>query len=56
MLAIPWWIYFILAGVIFSGYMMMKTMKEDYDVEQEFIEQEGQVYIDRIQQERKRRA
>lgn len=35
--------------------MAVKTAKEDRDMEEEWIEQEGQVYVDRMQKEKKDR-
>ncbi|HHY74446.1 MAG TPA: SigE-dependent sporulation protein [Bacillus bacterium] len=55
MLTLPWWIYLVLAGIIFSAFMMVKTAKEEQDVDMEFIEKEGEIYIQRMEEERARR-
>jgi rRNA processing protein Gar1 len=55
MFTMPWWIYLVLAGIVFSAYMMIKTAKEDQEVDTEFIEKEGEIYIERMEAERARR-
>jgi hypothetical protein len=52
----PWWGYLILAGIIFSTYMMVKTGKEEKRIENMYIEREGNVYIERMTDEKKRRG
>ncbi|WP_335872031.1 sporulation YhaL family protein [Bacillus sp. 2205SS5-2] len=54
-MTLPIWMYFIVAGIFFSGLMTLKTAKEERDLEQEWIEKEGEVYIERMEQERERR-
>jgi hypothetical protein len=51
----PWWIYLALVGIVFSAYMIVRTSKEEKQVEDSFIEREGQVYIDRINHEKELR-
>ncbi|MGO4887493.1 sporulation YhaL family protein [Anaerobacillus sp. MEB173] len=55
MMASPWWTYIIIAGIILSGYMFTKHSREEYRDEQQFIEQEGEVYMKRLAEEKKRR-
>lgn len=55
MLLLPWWIYICVIGILVSGYMAFKTSREDKIVDEEFIEKEGQVFIDRIEQERQKK-
>lgn len=55
MFLLPWWIYACIVGILVSGYMAFKTSREDRMIDHEFIEQEGQVYLDRIEQERKKK-
>ncbi|GAF12264.1 hypothetical protein JCM19046_3232 [Bacillus sp. JCM 19046] len=52
-LASPWWIYLLIAGIGFSGYMWVKTMRDENEVDQEWIEQEGNVYMERIEEARR---
>lgn len=55
MFTLPWWIYLVLAGILFSTYMMIKTAKEEREIDMEFIEKEGEIYIQRMEAERARR-
>ncbi|MBA4535665.1 sporulation YhaL family protein [Bacillus aquiflavi] len=54
-MAIPIWIYFVLAGIAVSAYMTIKTAKEEKQRESELIEQEGEVYMHRLEEERTRK-
>ncbi|WP_412758939.1 sporulation YhaL family protein [Metabacillus fastidiosus] len=54
-LLLPWWIYLCIVGIIYSGYMTFKTAKQDRKIDEEFIEKEGQVFIERIEEERKKK-
>ena len=51
----PVWGYFIIAGIIFSGYKVIEGVLEDRRVDNDHIEREGQVFIERMEEERKRR-
>ncbi|WP_059102815.1 sporulation YhaL family protein [Shouchella shacheensis] len=55
LLAGPWWIYIVMAGVFVSGYMWLRTMQEENGEEQQWIEQEGAVYMKRIEEARAKR-
>jgi len=50
--SVPWWVYLAFAGVIFSAYMIIRTSKEERQIDEDFIEREGQVYIERMHAER----
>lgn len=52
---IPWWIYLVVMFIIFSGYMSYRAMRAEKILEQQFIEREGQIYMERIRQERMRK-
>lgn len=54
-MSLPIWIYFVIAGIVISAFMAVKTAKEDRDQEMEWIEKEGKEYIDRMQEEKERR-
>ncbi|EDL63479.1 hypothetical protein BSG1_09773 [Bacillus sp. SG-1] len=54
-MTLPIWVYFIVAGIFVSAYMAMKSAKEDREVENEWIEQEGEVYIKRMEEEKEKR-
>ena len=49
---IPFWIYFVVMGIITSAYMVVRTGKEEKLVEEEMIEREGDIYMQRLEQER----
>ncbi|MCA0989196.1 sporulation YhaL family protein [Alkalihalobacillus algicola] len=53
--SLPWWIYFVLAGIIYSGYKSMTLTVEDRKVDQIHIEEEGKIYVKRMEDERERR-
>lgn len=52
---IPAWGYFIIAGIIFSGYKVIEGVLEDQRVDNEHIEREGKVFMERMEAERKKR-
>ncbi|MBB6443465.1 sporulation YhaL family protein [Bacillus benzoevorans] len=49
---LPFWIYFVVAGIMTSAYMVIKTGREDRRVEEEIIEREGQIYMERLEKKR----
>ncbi|MFS0786147.1 sporulation YhaL family protein [Shouchella sp. 1P09AA] len=51
--ASPWWTYLLMLGILFSGYQWIRTMREDKVMDDEWIEQEGNVYMERIQEAKK---
>ncbi|WP_245808781.1 sporulation YhaL family protein [Shouchella patagoniensis] len=51
--ASPWWMYLVVVGILVSGFMWIKTMREENEVDHEWIEQEGNVYMARIEEARK---
>ncbi|WP_044748810.1 sporulation YhaL family protein [Bacillus alveayuensis] len=55
MLSAPWWIYLVLIGIVVSGYMTIRTAKKEREIDEAFIEKEGEVYMERIKKERERR-
>lgn len=52
---LPWWIYLVIIGIIISGYMVLYTSKQEQEIDNEFIEKEGEVYMRRLKEERERR-
>lgn len=52
---VPWWVYMMIIFIFFSGYMAFKAMRAERKLEHQFIEQEGQVYMDRLEEARKLR-
>ncbi|WP_099353389.1 sporulation YhaL family protein [Fredinandcohnia onubensis] len=56
MLTVPWFVYVALFGVLFSAYMVIRTSREDKKIEDSYIEQEGNVYIERMNSEKEKRS
>ena len=46
---IPFWMYFVVMGIMISGYMVVKTGKDEKKIEDEIIEREGEVYMKRLE-------
>nr|WP_033445538.1 sporulation YhaL family protein [Ornithinibacillus scapharcae] len=55
MLGMPWWVFVVILFIFFSGYMSFRAMRAERELEKHFIEKEGQVYMNRIQEEREER-
>ncbi|SFE26437.1 sporulation YhaL family protein [Alteribacillus iranensis] len=51
----PAWVLLAVLGIIFSGYMWRQTSKSEKKEEENWIEQEGRIFIRRMEAERKRR-
>ncbi len=41
--------------ICFSGYMSFRAMQAERKLEQQFIEREGQIFMERIEQDRAKR-
>jgi hypothetical protein len=54
-MSIPIWVIAVLAGVVFSAFMAVKTGKEERKEEMESIEREGELYMKRLEREKERR-
>jgi len=54
-LTIPIWIYAVVAGIVISALMAIKTGREERQVEMESIEREGEIYIKRLEREMEKR-
>ncbi|KYC97156.1 sporulation YhaL family protein [Heyndrickxia sporothermodurans] len=54
-MSLPIWIYFVIAGIAVSAFMAVKTAREDRKLEQEWIEKEGEEYIERMEIEKEKR-
>lgn len=52
---IPWWIIVICIFICFSAYMAFRAMRAERKLEQQFIEREGQIFIDRMEREKERK-
>lgn len=49
---IAWWVYMMILFIFLSGYMSFRAMRAEQKLEQQYIECEGKVYMDRLQAER----
>lgn len=54
-MTIPFWMYFVVAGIFISAFMVVKTAREDRQADLEWIEKEGDVFIKRMQEEKRKR-
>ncbi|MFS0644824.1 sporulation YhaL family protein [Siminovitchia sp. 179-K 8D1 HS] len=54
-MSLPIWLYVVIAGIFVSAFMAVKTAREDREVEQEWIEKEGEVFIKRMEEEKERK-
>lgn len=52
---IPIWVYFVVAGIISSAFMAIRTGREERQEEMESIEREGEIYIKRIEKAKEER-
>ncbi|RFU62110.1 sporulation YhaL family protein [Peribacillus glennii] len=51
----PIWIWLVLAGIIVSAVMTVRTAKQERKEDELYIEQEGQKYIDRMNEEKEKK-
>ncbi len=54
-MTIPIWIYAVVVGIVISALMAIKTGREERELEMETIEQEGEIYIKRLEREKELR-
>lgn len=52
---LPWWIYLVILGIVFCGFMVIFTEKKEQEIEDEFIEQDGTIFIERMKKEKEKR-
>ncbi|MBP0726886.1 sporulation YhaL family protein [Bacillus sp. RG28] len=55
MFSLPIWMYAVVIGIFISGFMVVYTSRQEKEIDQEFIEKEGEIYLQRIKEERDRR-
>lgn len=48
----PIWIWVVFAGIVLSAIMTARAMRQEKKENQEYIEAEGKVYMDRIERKR----
>ncbi|MBM7694050.1 hypothetical protein JOC77_003494 [Peribacillus deserti] len=51
----PVWIWFVIAGIVSSAFMTVKTAREDKKLEMAWIEEEGNKYMARMEEEKRKR-
>lgn len=54
-MAIPMWVIAVVAGIVISAFMAVKTGKEEREEEMESIEREGEIYMKRLEREKENR-
>ena len=54
-MAIPFWVFAVVVGIVVSALMAMKTGREERMLEMENIEKEGEIYITRLEREKEER-
>jgi uncharacterized membrane protein len=52
MMMMPIWIWIVFAGIVLSAMMTARAMRQEKKENQEYIEAEGKVYMDRIERKR----
>ncbi|HET7616759.1 MAG TPA: sporulation YhaL family protein [Bacillales bacterium] len=53
--SIPWFVYLLMAGIVYCGYRFVSLSKEDHKADQQWIEQEGNIFIRRMNREKEKR-
>ncbi|WP_284139502.1 MULTISPECIES: sporulation YhaL family protein [unclassified Virgibacillus] len=51
-LGVPWWVFMMVLFIFLSGYMAFRAMRAEKELEHKFIEQEGNIYMERLEKER----
>ncbi|MFD1360975.1 sporulation YhaL family protein [Lentibacillus salinarum] len=54
-LGVPWWVFMMILFIFVSGYMAFRAMRAERRLEQQYIAQEGKVYMDRVEKERQQK-
>lgn len=52
-LGVPWWVFITILLIFLSGYMAFRAIRAEQKLEQQFIEKEGNKYMERIEAEKK---
>lgn len=53
---IPIWVYFVVAGIILSAVMALRTGRLEREEEMQSIEREGEIYMKRVERARDERS
>ena len=54
-LGVPWWVFITILLIFLSGYMAFRAIRAEQRLEQQFIEEEGNKYMARIEADRQKR-
>ncbi|MFO1442758.1 sporulation YhaL family protein [Bacillus sp. Bva_UNVM-123] len=54
-MSLPVWAFFAFVGIVISAFMTIRTGKEERRIENESIELEGKIYMERIEEARLKR-
>lgn len=54
-LGMPWWVFLMILLIFVSGYMAFRAMQAEKKLEEQFAEQEGKIYMERIHAAREQR-
>ncbi|MFD1037655.1 sporulation YhaL family protein [Virgibacillus byunsanensis] len=54
-LGVPWWVFMMIIFIFLSGYMAYRAFYAEKKLEQQYIEREGRIYMERIEEEKKHR-
>lgn len=54
-MVVPFWIWLVVAGIVISAYMTIRTNREEKEMELREAEQEGDIYIKRMEEEMEKR-
>ncbi|GAA0328527.1 sporulation YhaL family protein [Bacillus carboniphilus] len=52
---VPFWIILVVIGIIASGFMTVKASREERKEELEYIEKEGEVFLERMAKEKEKK-
>ncbi|RYL93045.1 signal peptidase [Sporolactobacillus sp. THM7-4] len=52
---IEWWVYLVIAGILFSGFQAFTISRQDREADEEWTEKQGEIYIRRMNAEKERR-
>ncbi|WP_430787833.1 sporulation YhaL family protein [Virgibacillus flavescens] len=51
-IGVPWWVLMMILFIFLSGYMAYRAMRAERRLEEQFIEREGRVFMDRMEKEK----
>jgi len=54
--ALPFWVVLVMVGILVSFWQYLKHANDDEEEDEQWIEQEGAIYIRRMEAERERRG